>query len=332
MLFYAQEMITRIAHLSDPHINLKYHPSHLPRLRSLLRHALKEKKADHIIITGDLTSNADERDLLACRKLFEELDILHSNRLTLVIGNHDIFGGPHLADELLAFPGRCKVTAYKEKVQRFVEVFNECFTDTISVKKGVFPFIKLLDDTAILVLNSVAMYSNIKNPVGSNGEISTEDYKILEQLLQRDEVKGSRNRVVALHHHLFRRKDRSQFTHVPATNGLFDLIEQETLKLRGKKKLLKLLTKHNITAALHGHVHFTAEYQRKGIQCFNAAGAVFPLHSSMDLQYNLLHISKHGIENEVISKRINASNRSSNGIQSSSLTKNNIIKAPLGNG
>jgi len=52
----------KIAHLSDPHINLKYHPEHLPRLESVLRDALDVRGADHVVITGDLSSNADQRE------------------------------------------------------------------------------------------------------------------------------------------------------------------------------------------------------------------------------------------------------------------------------
>src|ERR1035438_3788513 len=72
----------RIAHLSDPHINLKYHPQHLPRLRRVLEDALGRMNADHIILTGDLTSNADTRDLRTIRRLFESLGIMKSSKLT----------------------------------------------------------------------------------------------------------------------------------------------------------------------------------------------------------------------------------------------------------
>lgn len=290
----------RIAHLSDPHINLRYHPQHLPRLRKILRHALQKKKVDHIVISGDITSNADERDLLATRKLFEELDLLDPERLTLTIGNHDIFGGPHLAEELLAFPAKCRTTPWEERTQEFHQAFIETFRGSITIGDHPFPFVKQVNGMALIGSNSIAPYSNIKNPVGSNGAISKQEFHALEQILRSQEVQRARHRIVILHHHLFRSRDRKKFTHLPATKGLFDLIEQETLKLRGKKAVLKLLQEGRVTAVLHGHVHFTGEYTRKGLLCLNGAGAVFPLHPSMPLQYNILHCSKHGIENEVV--------------------------------
>src|ERR1039457_4673226 len=140
----------RIAHLSDCHINLKYHPQHLPRLRRALEDALERNGADHIIITGDLTSNADARDLLTVRRLFESLGILKSSKLTVIVGNHDIFGGPHLADDLLSFADRCRKLDFDEKVSIFQDMFAELFADTITMDAGGYPFLKRVKNVCLL--------------------------------------------------------------------------------------------------------------------------------------------------------------------------------------
>ena len=69
---------------------------------------LKRYKFDHLVITGDLTHNADYEDLEILRNLFQEYGLLNSERLSLVIGNHDIFGGPQAAEEVFQFPEKCK--------------------------------------------------------------------------------------------------------------------------------------------------------------------------------------------------------------------------------
>jgi predicted phosphodiesterase len=287
-----------IAHVSDPHVNLRFHPSHLQRLRTTLEHALMERGADHIVITGDLSSDAELRDLEACRKLFDQLGILNPEKLSLVIGNHDIFGGPHLAEDLLGFPSRCTSRDYNLHVRTFAEVFKEAFDGVHRSSRSVFPYAKLVGTVAFVGLNSIARHGVLRNPVGSNGEIDEDDRDMLKSLLKLDDVKAAKYRIVLLHHHLFRRKDEEQFADQPVANGFFQRLELETLKLRGKDKLFKLLEAGKVDAALHGHVHFTAEYHRKGILCLNGAGAICPTIEGAPLAYNILQLSREGIVTE----------------------------------
>jgi 3',5'-cyclic AMP phosphodiesterase CpdA len=285
-----------IAHLSDPHVNLKYHPEHLPRLEAVLRDA-RHRGTDHIVISGDITSNADERDLLATRDLLEKLKLLDAAKLTMVIGNHDVYGGPHLADEVLSFPRRCQSCGYDEKVKRFHQIFAPVYRGCYS-EAGEYPFVKLVKGTAIIGLNSIARHSQYRNPVGSNGEIDETQLRMLEKLLSMPMVRSARHRVAVLHHHLFRRKDEKHLHSYSTPSGIFALIEQETLKLRKKRKLLGALQKGNVGTVLHGHVHFTGDYPRKQIRCYNAAGAVFPLLPDQELTYNLLTLNETGVSCE----------------------------------
>jgi 3',5'-cyclic AMP phosphodiesterase CpdA len=279
----------KIAHLSDPHINQKHHPSHLLRLKAVISDALENQRADHIVITGDISSNAEERDLLATKALFKELGILDPAKLTLVIGNHDIFGGPHLADEVLRFPRACRDCKYHHKVSEFQRIFQPLFKG-VYYESNPYPFVKLVKGVAIIGLNTVAEHSQYRNPVGSNGAIDDHQFKSLAAMMDTPMVQNAKHRVVAMHHHLFRRKDEKR---------LFSTIEQETLKLRKKRRLIGLLEKANVETVLHGHVHFTGDYPRKKIRCYNAAGSIFPLIPSHSLSYNLLTFTEKGTSLEV---------------------------------
>jgi 3',5'-cyclic AMP phosphodiesterase CpdA len=288
----------RIAHLSDPHINQKYHPEHLAKLEAVLLDAIHKQAADHIVITGDISSNAEERDLLATKDLFRKLDILDSSKLTLVIGNHDIFGGPHLAEDVLGFPRACKDCKYHHKISEFQRIFQPLFKG-VYYEANAYPFVKLVRGTAIIGLNSVAEHSQYRNPVGSNGAIDDHQFKALQAMLETPMVQNAKHRVLAMHHHLFRRKDEKHLHSYSTPKGLFSTIEQETLKLRKKRRLIALLEKSNVETVLHGHVHFTGDYPRKKIRCYNAAGSIFPLIPSDTLSYNLLTFTEKGTSLEV---------------------------------
>ena len=291
----------RIAHISDPHINLKYHPQHLPRLRRVLEDALSRQSADHIVITGDLTSNADARDLRTTRRLFETLGIMSASKLTLVPGNHDIYGGPHLAEELLGFPDRCKHLDYDEKLSIFQDSFAELFSDTIA-NDGSYPFLKRLRNVCFLGLNTNARHSLISNPVGSNGELAKPERNAIAELAQHHAWQTASHRIVLMHHHLFRRKD-VQHLRLPegvTSGGIAALLEQRTLKLHGKRHVLKLFDELGVDLVLHGHVHFTGEYERHGIVCLNGAGAVHPISRSDGYNYCMIDLKPYQRDIQIV--------------------------------
>jgi predicted phosphodiesterase len=284
----------RIAHLSDPHVNLKYHPQHLPRLRRVLEDALGRMRADHIVITGDLTSNADARDLLTIRRLFESFGILKSSKLTVIVGNHDIFGGPHLADDVLAFPDRCRRLDYDERVSIFQDTFAELFSDTITMDAQGYPFLKRVKNVCLLGFNSIARHSLLKNPVGSNGNISSEAHRQTFELAKHHAWQTAGSRIALLHHHTFRPRDVAHLEVADGISrgGIAARIEQRTLKLHGKRQLFKLFKAMDVNLVLHGHIHFTGSYERDGIPCLNSAGAVYPVFRGGGYYYNLIEVGK----------------------------------------
>lgn len=278
----------RIAHLSDPHINLKYHPQHLPRLRRVLEDALK-RGADHIVISGDLTSNADHRDLRTTRRLFEMLGIMSPSKLTIVPGNHDIYGGPHLADDILAFPEHCRTCNTQEQLAVFQENFAELFSDSITIGGLPYPFLKRLKHVAFMGINSIAEHSLTGNPVGSNGEITKSERAIVTQLGNNHAWQTAQFRIVVMHHHLFGRKDLVRMG-APAARGLASMIEHRTLKLHGKRRILRAFEEAGADLVLHGHVHFTGQYERNGLACLNSAGAVYPARREDGFSYHMIDL------------------------------------------
>jgi 3',5'-cyclic AMP phosphodiesterase CpdA len=80
-----------IAHLSDLHLNTLFSDSNIKKIERLLDYIL-ETRADHLVITGDLTDNADESDWLLLRNQLNKRKLLNSKFLTVLPGNHDIFG------------------------------------------------------------------------------------------------------------------------------------------------------------------------------------------------------------------------------------------------
>ena len=190
----------KIAHISDLHLNTFFKNSSLREIKYLLKYVLSEG-IDHLVITGDLVDNADLKDLEILRNLFKRLGLLESDRMSLVIGNHDIFGGPQTPEDIFTFPVRCKNVPYENKVKEFGEYFSETFKNCIYKNEDhVFPFVKILDNVMISGFNSIAKYSKLKNPFGSNGEINFKQFQELSDIY-RSYSKLVKYKLMLVHHH-----------------------------------------------------------------------------------------------------------------------------------
>jgi len=214
--------------------------------------------------------------------------------MSIVIGNHDIFGGIHMAEEILDFPRRCKKTAYQKKImefkQYFQELFQDCqFTDT----QNPFPYIKPLGDLLLIGLNSVAEYSSVKNPVGSNGKVSKNQIQRLDQMLSKGEF-TNHTKIVLIHHHFKKIKKSVNGT----MHSIWGAVENQTMKLRSKRDLLNLFRKHSINLVVHGHLHENREYTKKGIRFMNGGGSI--LNNDLPQLYvNIIKITSAGVTTEL---------------------------------
>jgi 3',5'-cyclic AMP phosphodiesterase CpdA len=284
----------KIAHISDLHIDINYKQANLKNVNKLFEY-LYDEKFDHVVVTGDITENAEPSAFEFARKLFQKYGLMNSDKLTLVIGNHDIYGGVHLAEDILNYPSKCRNTNYKRQIEQFEYYFSESFKNCTRLIEGtLFPYVKILDELMFIGMNSIAEYSVIRNPFASNGKISRSQLNALELI---DNISGynPKKRILLTHHHFC----KDTFDVSPDSGSLWPAIERQTMKLRNKKKLIKKFRNSGIDTVLHGHLHETKEYKRKGIRCFNGGGSVFTGISGL-LSFNDLRINNNNIYRQQI--------------------------------
>jgi len=257
----------RIAHLSDLHLCSKFKSENLLKLEKLIIEAI-EKGAQHFVFTGDITDNANKEELINFKDVLIKFGIHNSKSSTVIIGNHDIFGGPQIASDVPKFPSQCLKVNYKEKVKNFVAILNSLFEDCIWINKdSLFPFAKVINDVALIGINTIDEYSLFKNPFASNGRIKKEQRKDLLKLLSLPQLKN-KLKIILSHHHFYQNKEKSS----SSEKSFWDQIENYTMKLKGKKKLLKLFSENDIKIVLHGHSHEVKQYKRKEMYFFNTGG------------------------------------------------------------
>ncbi len=283
----------KIAHISDLHLDKTYKRNNYRKTIQLLEY-IADNKYDHVIISGDITENAEASAFEIARNLFKRYGLLNSKKLTLTIGNHDIFGGVHLAEDVINYPKKCKATNYEAKVNDFEKYFTESFKNIIRpADKKLFPFIKEFDEFILININSIAYYSMLKNPFASNGKISDVQLKPLEKLFSKNEF-GGKQKIVITHHHF-----NKYSTEDDDSSTLWKAIDRQTMKLRKKKSIIKQFKNFGVSTVLHGHVHETTEYHRKNIKFINAGGSILSVKDDT-LQINSLTAGKE-ITNEFIS-------------------------------
>ena len=259
----------KIIHLSDLHIGKDFKRKNIKKFKIALRHALSIK-FDHLVITGDLSESAHESEFRVIRKILKDFDLLDSSKVSIVIGNHDIFGGVQIAADVLDFPRKCKSADYDVQVSNFISHFEELFTDCqFASPNKFFPYYKNLGDIGIIGINSIARYSKIGNPLASTGKVYPEQLDDIRNLISENNIKDQL-KIALIHHHLYKKN----ITATSPQNSVWHKIESYTLRLRNKKKLLNVFKACGINVVMHGHSHEVKEYNRKGIYFINAGGSI----------------------------------------------------------
>ncbi len=258
----------RIAHLSDLHLCSLFKENNFLKLEKAIVKGL-ELGAQHFVFTGDITDNANINELKKFKDLLKKLKIYNSNTSTLTIGNHDIFGGPQTASDVISFPSKCFKVDYNEKVKIFIDFFKELFEGAITSDENFsFPFLKIVNDNALIIINSIDEYSRFKNPFASNGRIRKDVRQKISKLLNHEKTKN-KIKISVIHHHFYHKNEIVS----SSENSLWSKVENYTMKLRNKKKILKLFKEHDVKIVLHGHSHEMKEYYRDNIHFFNSGGA-----------------------------------------------------------
>lgn len=281
----------RIAHLSDLHLSPDHFPERTEAFYTILQKC-RSLKTDHIVITGDITNQGKPKEFAHARSILKEFGLLDPERLTVTIGNHDIFGGPYFAEDVLSFPGFCRQTDYDAKVKEFYGTFRESFEGCKYLAgPSIFPFVKMVQDVVFVGLNSVAPWSTLKNPLGSNGEVGKHQFHKLKEVLTSGMMEG-KTVIVLIHHHFSKTAStgaKGKLEH------LWHAIESGTMKLWKKKRLFTLFKKTSVGKVLHGHMHHHGEYERKDVRFLNAGGTMFA-NPKGERFFHLLNVNGNQIE------------------------------------
>jgi 3',5'-cyclic AMP phosphodiesterase CpdA len=282
-----------IAHISDLHIDNTNKKNNMKRFEALLDY-LNGRKIDHLIITGDITQNAKISCMQEVRDLLIDKGFFSSDKTTVIIGNHDIYGGVHYAYDIVQFPSRCRNTNFEKKVMEFSEVFSELFNNCkYPVNKEFYPFAKDLGPVVLFGLNSIARYSYLKNAFASNGNVPRIHIKLLSEMFY-DHNFHEKKKIVLIHHHF------NPEVHHKGYASIWMKLERQTMKLYRKKRLLRLFSKHGVDMVLHGHRHEIREYEKKGIKFINMGGSILSFYSDM------MHVNLITVEDGIISNSIEA--------------------------
>ncbi|MEO8665343.1 MAG: metallophosphoesterase [Ignavibacteria bacterium] len=269
----------KIAHISDLHVSYMDDDGHGNNMIELLSD-IRERGCDHVLVTGDIAENPNIQDLLYVRELFSHFDLLDSSKMSVIPGNHDIFGGAPKGPDFFRFAMMCKKIDYDEKVDQFIDVFKETFPSNNS-----FPYLKIINNIAIVGINSIDKWSVKKNPEGSNGRIGENDFEKIKLILTSQYVKN-KNIIVLIHHHFNKPWKNDLY---PAHSLWLQVINYK-MKLYGKKKLTSLFRKYKVNLVLHGHTHINEIYNFKKNSVINSSACSTPITDDMIRKYNIISI------------------------------------------
>jgi 3',5'-cyclic AMP phosphodiesterase CpdA len=188
----------RIAHISDLHISENDSEQSLERVYKLLK-VLSFKGFDHIIITGDVTENGTLAEFELVKEMLDLFDLLDPQKATVIIGNHDIYGGLQRLEDLIHYPACFTKSDFNHKVAEFHDTFRPLLANAKQNHGRIYPFLKKVNTTNILGLNSVRQFSRLMNPFGAKGLISAEQILHAQELLQ--DINDDDLLIIAVHHH-----------------------------------------------------------------------------------------------------------------------------------
>lgn len=282
-----------IAHIADLHLNSDIRESNYEVLDRILQY-LKIKDVDHIVITGDISEHSNVNDYRILNQLFDSYGLTSSDKLTIILGNHDIFGGLKKVEDVFTFPEHCKNVDYLSKVKTFFDEFFYSYEGVFRINKNdYFPFAKKLGNILLIGINSIIPYSLTRNPLASNGEVDMEQRRKVEELIKKygEECKF---KVVLIHHHF--NKILLNSNHI--VKSIWNKLEKQTLKLWNKKDLLKFFEKSGIDLVLHGHYHLNEEYKKSNITFLNAGGCI--KNEDGRCLLNLIKFNKESFKSKII--------------------------------
>ena len=191
----------RLAILSDQHIHATASPDSWELAKRALRPAAKY---DHVVLAGDTFDSAvamlHDREIV--ERYLRELGLWHRDRLTIVVGNHDMFHTPHhgsKSSKALEY-GRNALSfdAWRWVRDPAVErAFDECVAPLTSTADRLdarrpYPMRKVLGHLAFYAADTVPL----RTLSAGNGFWRTEP----DALLRAATPEADERRILAIHH------------------------------------------------------------------------------------------------------------------------------------
>ncbi len=240
---------TTLAVLSDLHVDLKDHPASWDLAKRAFALAAKTK-ADHVVICGDIFDGASVmvRDREKVSQALRKLGLWHRDRLSIVIGNHDVF---HLAGRSSEW-GKVRrvLKALGRRAQRHYEMFCHWIDDLLDAddllaKGDRFPFRKDLGDVTLVGADTTS-YSTWTSTIGYWRKAD-------DAAVRRGLADACQRRVLAIHH--------------PPDEGEEENLITQARRVRADQKisfgfpsadfksLVRLADGVGLDAILCGHIH-----------------------------------------------------------------------------
>jgi len=184
-------------------------------LLDLVLGSIRDAKADHVVVTGDVSNLSLGAEFAGVRDLFERYGF-RPRDVSVVPGNHD------------------RYTKGSERAQRFEGYLMPFMSGDLPSGPHAFPYVRLRGEIAIIGINSALSLP----PLLAGGQIGIEQLTRLEAVLHHPDARD-RFPVILIHHPPYRHPRRS----LHAMEGLQDF--GDLLQAVAAPKAL----------ILHGHLH-----------------------------------------------------------------------------
>lgn len=191
----------------------------------------------YLIITGDITNIAEEKEFDIAYKLLDKLIVdlkLDTNNVLLIPGDHEIYRlGVLNALKLPDNNGKMGYELNKDKYLNFSPFYQKIKGEEFNYDKLIFDQI-VIDDILILGVNS--NYKVGQDP--SDGFLPIEEFdKELTEIVSKNEGKHI---LLALHHNI---------------SGTYEDKRTGQWAIKNRKDLMPYFLKHNIKCIFHGNEH-----------------------------------------------------------------------------
>jgi len=249
------ELETRLAH--DPeNLNLRF---------CAVAHAMRRDNPDRVVITGDLTDNADGFDLIlrGLEPFFEQ------GRVACVPGNHDIYDTPPLWVR--------KAHRKKEPEKRLLWA---TFASSVGLPaKG--SYVRDLGDGVVLAAFDSCHRAAL--PGSASGMVHDRD---LHQVARELDGLGLHVRIACLHHHV---------VNPPLRHVGFSPI-QAGMRLRNAKRVFTLMQELGFHLVMNGHRHVGYRYHPAHAPLFlSAPSSTIGCRSGQKPYYWRIEVGQEGL-------------------------------------